>query len=150
MWKSEIVNEAIFFANEHHKGQTMMNPPDMPYSSHFVGVCLTAVNYAQLIQDEINWELLVCSALLHDTIEDTDATYDLIKEKFGRPIADGVLALTKNDKLEKSQQMDDCIVRIKQQPREISIVKLSDRYFNLRDKVPSWTPEKRKKYQQEA
>ncbi|KAK8846467.1 hypothetical protein M9Y10_020490 [Tritrichomonas musculus] len=150
MWSSEIVNKALFFANAHHKGQTMKNPPDMPYSSHFVGVCLTAINYAQLMKDEINWELLVCCALLHDTIEDTDATYEEVKENFGQAIADGVLALTKDEKVEQSQQMADSLSRIKKQPKEVAIVKLSDRMFNLRDKVPSWSPEKIKSYQKEG
>ncbi len=41
-----------------------------------------------------NPNLAVQCALLHDTIEDTDVTYDQVKDQFGTDGADGVMALT--------------------------------------------------------
>jgi (p)ppGpp synthase/HD superfamily hydrolase len=67
-------------------------------------------------------------AILHDTIEDTDATYDDLSDKFGSRVADGVLALTKDSTLpSKSAKMADSLQRIEAQPIEIAIVKLCDR-----------------------
>jgi GTP diphosphokinase / guanosine-3',5'-bis(diphosphate) 3'-diphosphatase len=53
-------------------------------------------------------------ALFHDSIEDTNTSYNDIKNDFGKEVADGVLALTKNfDLPTKSEQMKDSLQRIK-------------------------------------
>ena len=149
MWNSKIVTEAIFFANTHHGDQKMSHPENMSYSAHYFGVTLTAINFAGLIKN-VDYELLICCALLHDTLEDTSASHAEITEKFGKTIADGVLALTKNKYIEKQDQMQDSLNRILMQPKEVAIVKMADRYFNIRDRVPTWTTEKQKEYKQEA
>ena len=149
MWNSKLVNEAIFLANTHHGDQKMAHPENMSYSAHYFGVTLTAINFATLIKN-VNYELLICCALLHDTLEDTSASHAEIAEKFGKTIADGVLALTKNKYIEKQDQMQDSLNRILMQPKEVAIVKMADRYFNIRDRVPTWTAEKQKEYKKEA
>ena len=149
MWNSKLVTEAIFFANRHHGNQTMIHPEGMSYSAHYFGVALTAINLASLVKN-VDYDLLICSAILHDTLEDTSASHAEISEVFGQNIADGVLALTKNKYIEKQDQMRDSLNRILMQPKEISIVKMADRYFNIRDRVPTWTKEKQKEYKQEA
>lgn len=42
---------------------------------------------------------ILIGALLHDLLEDTDCSYDMVKEKFGEEIANIVLALTMNEEL---------------------------------------------------
>ena len=149
MWDSKLTTEAIFFANRSHGDQTMVHPENMPYSAHYYGVALTAINFAQLVKN-VDYDLLICSALLHDTLEDTSASHAEIAEIFGKGIADGVLALTKNKYIERQDQMHDSLNRILMQPKEIAIVKMADRYFNLRDNVPAWSQEKHDAYKQEA
>lgn len=96
-------------------------------------------------------DLIVALALLHDTIEDTNTTYVDIVSRFGEEIANGVLALTKNERLKKDIQMEDCLNRIlKLNKKEVAIVKLADRCFNTRCKVKNWSIEKGKKYLEEA
>jgi hypothetical protein len=46
-----------------------------------------------------------------------------------------VQVLTKNDDLPKKEQMKDSLYRIKKQGREVAIVKLADRSFNLKDVI---------------
>lgn len=150
MWDSKIVNEALMFATEKHKNQNMYYPSEMPYSAHIFGVTLNAIKYGESVEQEINFDYLVCMALLHDTLEDTDTTFDELSERFGEKIAKGVLALTKNENLPKEMQMKDSIERIKKQPIEVWIVKLSDRLFNMRGIVPTWGKEKLLKYKVEA
>jgi len=59
-------------------------------------------------------------AILHDTIEDTKFNYDKVKELFGEKIANGVLALTKDESLPtKNEMMLDSLERIKKQPKEV-------------------------------
>ncbi len=150
MWDSKLVNDAIFFATKCHEGQVMKNPVNMPYSAHFFGSTMNAVKLGALLEEPINWDLLICTAILHDTLEDTIATYEDIKGIFGQEIADAVSALTKNESLPFEEQMIDCIKRIKKQPKEVAIVKISDRLFNIRDRVPSWDKERQEQYKQES
>lgn len=150
MWDSKIVNEALFFATEKHKNQNMYYPNEMPYSAHIFGVMLGAVKYASLMKEKIDFNFLVCTALLHDTLEDTNTSYEELVKKFGEKVANGVKALTKNENLPKKEQMKDSIERIKKEPIEVWIVKLSDRLFNMRGIVPTWEKEKLLKYKEEA
>ena len=88
--------------------------------------------------------------MLHDTIEDTNVTYEMIENKFGKSIADGVSALTKNDSLDKSIKMMDSIERIKTNRKEVAIVKLADRVYNLRCAPKGWSKEKQIAYVEEG
>lgn len=150
MWESKKVNDAIFFATKKHEGQLMKQLEGMPYSAHFFGVAMNAIKLAAQSQEPIDWDLLICSAILHDTIEDTGATKEEIESLFGKDIANGVSALTKNKSLPKEIQMKDSLERIKKQPFEIAIVKVADRMFNIRDRVESWSSEKQEQYKEEA
>ena len=84
-------------------------------------------------------------------IEDTESSYEDVQQKFGTPVADGVMALTKNDELPtKEAKMKDSLSRIKQQPKEIWMVKLGDRITNLYHPPYYWQDEKKIAYKQEA
>ena len=150
MWDSVLVNKAIFFAGEKHKGHEMFNPVGMPYSAHYFGVALNAIKFAAMTGENIDWDLLLCSSILHDTLEDTTATYEELESNFGKEIAQGVLALTKNPNLPYEEQMPDSLKRIRKQPKEIAIVKMADRMFNMRDRVPTWPKDKQEAYKKEA
>jgi len=101
-------------------------------------------------ETDIDGDLAVQAAILHDTIEDTDTTYEELLSEFGQKVADGVLALTKDKNIEKQDQMSDSLRRIKLQPKEIWMVKLSDRITNLQPPPSYWTTEKRKRYLDQA
>ena len=150
MWKNREVYKAIMFATQKHKDQMMKHPENTPYIAHVIGVMTHAIKYACMIEKEIDWNLLISCALLHDTLEDTEVTYNEIMSVFGDSVAQGVLSLTKNKSLPKSEQMKDSVERIKKQPLEVIIVKLSDRLFNMRDAVPKWNECKLLKYKDEA
>ena len=98
------------------------------------------------------WMLIsLFNALLHDTLEDTKVTYDELLSTFGKAVADGVLALTKNESLAtKQEQMIDSLNRIKMQPMEVWMVKLADRITNLSAPPFYWTKEKKISYREEA
>ena len=148
MWDNKTFEKALLFAFLAHKDQEMREPVGEPYSAHLTGVLAGAIKYS--INDKVDWNYIVQLALLHDTIEDTKVTYEDIKKEFGEKVADGVLALSKNDALPKSEQMSDSVERIKMQPREVAIVKLADRLFNLGTKVVAWTKKKQITYKMEA
>lgn len=142
-------NEALLFASMKHEGQKMKQPI-VSYVTHLQGVCLEAVNGCLNSGVDVDLEKVIIVSLLHDTLEDTETTYDDIDIKFGKDIADAVQALTKNDKLPNGEQMKDSLQRIQKQGREVAIVKLADRIFNLKDIPMSWNKEKVDVYREEA
>lgn len=149
MFDLDSVYRAMIFAVSKHEGQKIKYPVGVDYSAHIYGVTLTALNFIE--NEDVDKSLVIKVALLHDTLEDTKTTYNEIEENFGKDVADGVLALTKNEKIEKEKQMEDCLNRILLlNKREVAIVKLADRCFNTRCTVESWNKEKQQNYFKEA
>ena len=150
MWNENIFNKAMFFAIHAHGEQKMKYPSDMPYSAHLIGVTQSLVTCVSQDGGDIDWDLAVQVALLHDTIEDTSVTYEDILNNFGKSVADGVFAVTKNEELPDVEQMQDCLNKIVKQPKEIAMVKMADRLFNMRQRPPVWSKQKQDEYKVEA
>ena len=148
-WDQDKYLVAWNFASTVHNGQTLP-ASDIPYINHLGLVAMEAM--AVITNSTVdNPDLLVLCALLHDSIEDTSSTYDDIKNSFGIDVAEGVLALTKDEQLpSKHEQMLDSISRIKDQPIEVWMVKLCDRITNLQAPPKHWNKEKIAQYQSEA
>jgi (p)ppGpp synthase/HD superfamily hydrolase len=168
-WNPDSFSKAWNFATLYHQGQTYggaLKGQKIPYINH-IGSVGVEVIWALSTAPELDGDLrsscgrvsrpcnepkqAIQCALLHDTIEDTEATYDLVVENFGRAVADGVMALTKDSTLpSKAEQMADSLRRIQQQPLEIWMVKMADRIINLHHPPYYWKPEKIESYRQEA
>lgn len=148
MWDNDLFYKAVNFASLAHLGQTMKHVK-IPYMAHFMSVTALACKYATMCKD-INWNLLICTSVLHDTLEDTSTTYEQLLAEFGEDIASGVLALTKNKHLPKDEQIADSVNRIMQKPKELAIIKMADRMFNVRDIVPGWDEERCKAYKKDG
>ncbi len=97
-----------------------------------------------------NIEFAIQVALLHDTLEDTNTTFEELESEFGSEIAKGVLALTKNDLLPKSEKMLDSLNRTKELRKEVWAVKLADRITNLQKPPQHWDISKKTEYKKEA
>lgn len=139
---------AWHFAAEAHSTQKVPGT-DLPYLKH-LGMVAMEVFSAHAIEPVGNLGLAVQCAILHDTIEDQGVAHaDLVKH-FGLSVADGVLALSKNPDLPKSEAMADSLNRILQQPRDVWCVKLADRISNLQGAPAHWSAEKRATYRGEA
>ena len=80
----------------------------------------------------------ICAALLHDVVEDTDATLDDLKKRFGQDVAllvDGVTKLSKIPTSTKEEQAAENIRKIllaMSQDIRVMIIKLADRLHNMR------------------
>lgn len=148
MWSQDKYIQAIKFAARAH-GEQKMPGIKAPYVTHLSMVCMEVIA-ALSSDDNLNQDLAIQCALLHDTIEDTDITYENIKKTFSQAIADGVMALTKNVDLPKEDRLADTISRIKKQPKEIWIVKLADRIINLEPPPKEWSDEKIIRYHDSA
>ncbi|AKG20304.1 HD domain-containing protein [Calothrix sp. 336/3] len=147
-WSQEAYIQAYKFAAKAHNGQKIPGS-EMPYIMHLSLVTMEVIA-ALAVETERDGNLAIQSAILHDTIEDTEIDFEDICQEFGENVAQGVLALTKNNSLEKHLQMPDCLGRIQQQPPEIWMVKLADRITNLQAPPHYWTEDKIARYREEG
>ncbi|MDD4069484.1 MAG: bifunctional (p)ppGpp synthetase/guanosine-3',5'-bis(diphosphate) 3'-pyrophosphohydrolase [Candidatus Izemoplasmatales bacterium] len=126
----DFIRSAFDYAEQAHHGQ--LRKSGEPYIVHPRDVAITLAEY------EVDPNTLV-AGLLHDIIEDTDTTYDEIKEKFGEEVADIVEGLTKLDQLKyqiskAAQQVKNHQKMVLAMARDIRVifVKLADRLNNMR------------------
>lgn len=139
---------ALRFAAERHRGQ-LVPGTDLPYLVHVASV--TAEVIAALpATPAVDADLAVQCALLHDTIEDTDATFADVAAAFGDDVAHGVQALSKDAALPKADRMADSLRRIRARPHAVWMVKLADRITNLGPPPPAWSRDKCRAYRDEA
>ena len=152
-WSIDEIQKIWQLASKLHDGQKYGGYNDgekVEYINHIGSVVFEIFNAIQSTEN-INSDLALKCAILHDTIEDTTLTYENVNELFGHEVACGVLALTKNDEIEgQTEKMLDSLKRIKEQPVEIWAVKLADRITNLYEPPYYWNDEKKLKYIEEA
>lgn len=110
--------EALLFAIKHHQGQTRWSGD--PYILHPLRV-------ASRFHDPMNRVI----AILHDTVEDSAATLDEIRELFGDEVVSAVDALTRRKSEESYKEF---ILRARSHPRA-RLVKIWDIRDNL-EEVP--------------
>lgn len=142
--------EAIKFAAAKHteKGQKVPGT-NLPYEVHISNVAMEILLAAPSTPG-FNTAFAVQIALLHDTIEDTVTDFKELENKFGIEVAQAVSALSKDEKLPKEMQMQDCLNRISLLQPEVWSVKLADRISNLQPPPSHWDNEKKIKYHKEA
>ena len=133
------VREAYAFAEAHHKGQKRNSGED--YIVHPYNVAL--------ILAEMNMDITtIIAGLLHDTIEDTDVTYEDVEERFGEEVAVVVEGVTKlkmlsyQTKQEKQAENIRKMVLAMAKDIRVVIVKFADRLHNMRT-LEYMTPEKK-------
>ena len=97
-WNPDKYIDAWNFASVVHNGQIVPGTQN-PYINHIGLVAMEAMAAVTNSGNINNPDLLVQCALLHDTIEDTECTYETINHEFDTEVADGVLALTKDGNL---------------------------------------------------
>jgi (p)ppGpp synthase/HD superfamily hydrolase len=146
----DIYQKTIKFAAQKHTDKNQTIPgSNLPYVIHLSNVAMEILIAIEK-SENFDGKFAVQVALLHDTLEDTDVTFEELENEFGKSVAAAVLALTKNSDLNKNEKMTDSLQRIKQQPKEVWAVKLADRITNLQRPPHFWTAEKIKKYKEEA
>ncbi len=121
-----VIYDAQLFATKKHKGQIRRNSGES-YIEHPLRVSRIVGKYTK------NTDLIIC-ALLHDTIEDTTATYLELKENFGENVANIVLSLT-NDKKEITRvgKTKYLLKKMNNLNNGALLVKLADRLDNVSD-----------------
>ena len=125
---SNKVKIAKEFATIKHQGQTRKD--NTPYIYHPIRVAQNVINYVK----NHNCENLVISALLHDTLEDTNTTYEEINSLFGVEVASIVQEVTNDDNLKHKYGKEKyLIMKLNNISNDALIVKLCDRLDNIID-----------------
>ena len=97
---------------------------------------LTCIEVARKVEPVIGETPAFCIALLHDTLEDTDTTYDEIVAEFGTYVADGVKQLTNYDAdlfRNRSQRKRADAERLARSTWYVQTIKCADMLHNLND-----------------
>ena len=125
----ETLTKAYEFALKAHVKQK--RDEGAPYIIHPVAV-------ADILSDLKLDSATIATGLLHDTIEDTHATYNTIKEEFGQEVADLVEGVTKISEFEnqagensKAENFRKLILATSKDIR-VLLVKIADRLHNMR------------------
>ncbi len=147
-WNPETWLKASRFAAEAHIRQQVPGT-ELPYLLHLTSVAMEVVG-ALVYEEDLDGDLAVACALLHDTVEDTAITVAQVTAIFGPAVAAGVAALSKDASLPKSERMADSLQRLGAQPPSVQLVKLADRITNLQPPPSHWSTDKTRRYVDEA
>lgn len=128
---SELLETAIIYAVNKHKNQKLKN--GLPYITHPLHV-----------MDNVKTTKQKIVAVLHDVLEDTDASYQELFFIFGAEISDCVNILTRNKTLEYAEYIKNIKTN-----HDATIVKIEDIKHNLdltRNNRVIHSPDKLNKY----
>ena len=126
---TKLIQKAYNYALKYHGEQ--MRKSGEPYIIHPVNVAYTI---AELGLDEQT----ICAALLHDVVEDTDATNEDLKNEFGTEIAEMVDGVTKLKKIQYATLEENQVENYRKmflamgKDIRVIIIKLADRLHNMR------------------
>jgi GTP pyrophosphokinase len=133
-----MIRDAWEFGQAMHEGQFRQSGE--PYFTHPVAV-------AKILAEQQMDDATIVTALLHDTIEDTKASFAEVERRFGREIAelvDGVTKLTNlqlNSKETRQAENFRKLFMATSRDLRVTLVKLADRLHNMRT-IKSMKPEK--------
>lgn len=144
---SDLYDKALDYASKKHKGMFRKGRIVKPYITHPIEVSKLISMY---LYNNPEIETFKIAALLHDTLEDTDATYEEEVKLFGQRIANIVKDVTndkeKKKKLGKDVYLADKMAKMKE---VVLSLKLCDRLQNM-DDVRNADDEFNKKYTRET
>lgn len=140
----ERLLEAIDFSAYKHRNQRRKNPKQTPYINHPISVA------TRLVKSGVHDTDVLISAILHDTVEDTDTTIAEIRDTFGPAISSIVSQCTDNKSLPKQERKRLQIEHAPYCTHEAKLVKLADKLDNLTgllSDIPiGWQPERVSEY----
>jgi (p)ppGpp synthase/HD superfamily hydrolase len=132
---------AADYAARRHIAQRRKGERAEPYINHLTEV-------AALLAEATDGGdvVLLMGGLLHDTLEDTDATYEDLEQLFGREVAGLVAEVTDDKSLPREERKRLQIEKTPGKSRRAKLLKLADKTSNLRGLVASpptgWSAER--------
>lgn len=144
-YNTGLILKALAFAAHKHRDQRRKDENASPYINHPIALANVLCNEGGVTDENV-----LCAALLHDTIEDTETTPAELAELFGIEIADIVMEVTDDKALPKAERKRLQIEHVAKASYQAKLVKLADKISNLRDiaeRPPaSWDADRKKEY----
>lgn len=140
-----LLLRAVAFAAEKHKNQRRKDAEASPYVNHPIAL-------AKVLKEEggVDDVTILVAAILHDTIEDTNATADELRVLFGDEITGIVLEVTDDKSLPKAERKRLQIEHAAHASPKAKLVKLADKICNLRDIASNppadWSEDRKREY----
>jgi len=145
MSDTTILLRAAHFAARRHRRQKRKGAEAEPYINHPIAVAELIAHVGRVTD-----VLTLAAALLHDTVEDTDATIEDIEREFGAEVRGIVAELTDDKSLPSEERKRLQVVNAPNASRRAKIVKLADKSVNVadiaRDPPPHWPVGRRREY----
>ena len=140
-----LIIDALAFAADKHRDQRRKDKGASPYIIHPVTLA-----HILATEGEITDPIAIAGALLHDTIEDTETTYEELVERFGKQVADVVMECTDDKSLPKAERKELQVEHAPHMSPAAKLVKIADKTANLRDVAShppaDWTRARRSEY----
>lgn len=126
---SELINKAKDYAfKKHNQPSDCQRYGSAPYSVHLEDVVSVINKYKYLLDDDVH-EDVVISGYLHDSVEDTDTTPDMLKRMFNERVAGIVLRVSNERGWDKKEILFKTLPKIWSCPYA-KFVKMCDRIAN--------------------
>jgi guanosine-3',5'-bis(diphosphate) 3'-pyrophosphohydrolase len=136
---------AARFAADKHRFQRRKGVDQEPYINHPLELLNLLANDAN-VSDPV----VLLGALLHDTVEDTETTFEELATIFGDDVAQVVREVTDDKSLPKATRKQQQIEHARHLSGRAKLIKLADKTSNLRDLAKSppsdWSVERRVQY----
>jgi guanosine-3',5'-bis(diphosphate) 3'-pyrophosphohydrolase len=123
-----LILKALTFAAYKHRHQRRKGVEAVPYINHPIELANLLWNTAGIQDAEV-----IAAALLHDTVEDTDTTFDELDREFGPTIRSLVAEVTDDKSLPKEVRKQLQIDHAPHLSDRARFIKLADKISNLRD-----------------
>ena len=142
---SVLLLKALSFAAGKHRDQRRKGSHQAPYINHPIEVATLIATVGGV--DDI---AVLQAAILHDTIEDTDATPEEIEREFGADVRALVLEMTDDMAMPSAQRKQHQLERAPGLSMRAKVIKIADKIANVGDIArhppPDWTLERRRSY----
>lgn len=137
--------KAAQFAAEKHKNQRRKDADASPYINHPLALASVLA-----VEGGVETPEVICAALLHDTVEDTETTAEELAAIFGATVTGIVLEVTDDKSLDKAVRKEEQVRHAPHISPEAKLVKLADKICNLRDILASppadWSADRKRAY----
>jgi GTP diphosphokinase / guanosine-3',5'-bis(diphosphate) 3'-diphosphatase len=142
---TDLILRAVAFAAHKHRDQRRKDKDASPYINHPIAL-------ARVLWQEggVRDPVVIATALLHDTLEDTETSWQELRGEFGDEIADLVAEVTDVKWLKSDVRKRLQVSRAAHSSDRAKLVKLADKICNLRDMAAhppqGWSLERRRRY----
>jgi guanosine-3',5'-bis(diphosphate) 3'-pyrophosphohydrolase len=141
---TRLLVDALAFAAYKHRLQRRKDPEASPYINHPIALAHVLAGAG------VTNAKILAAAVLHDTIEDTETTYEELCERFGKAVAGVVREVSDDKTLAKTERKRLQIEHAKELSRRARLVKLADKVCNVRDVASNpphdWPLARRREY----